>query len=147
VRRFWKDEVQHRVGGEKHAGMIFSFGTNDCTLESGRRRVSRGETLGNARALLADAMARFPVVVVGPPETLDDDKVAELAATNTDLKSTCEKLKLPYLDLLDLGKTMVNKRKESRGLDGWHPNAAWYAEAAVLIESWPALRAMLDKMR
>lgn len=147
IRRYWKDEVQHRVGGEKQAGVIVSLGTNDCRIESGRRRVSRPETIANVRGMLADIAARFPAVFVGPPETVEDDRAAELAATNADIKSACEKSKVPFLDLIELGKTMVNKRKDSRGLDGHHPNAAWYAEAAVIIESWPALRAMLDKLR
>lgn len=147
VRRYWKDEVQHRVGAEKQAGVIVSLGINDCRLEGGRRRVSRPETIANVRGLLGDVAARFPVVVVGPPEHTEDDRTPELAATSADIKLVCEKLKLPFLDMLELGKTMVNKRKDSRGFDGHHPNAAWYAEAAVIIESWPALRAMLDKLR
>ncbi|MBM3512691.1 MAG: hypothetical protein FJX59_03140 [Alphaproteobacteria bacterium] len=147
VRRYWKDEVQHRVGGEKQAGIIVSLGTNDCAIENGRRRVNRPETIANVRGLLADVATRFPVIFVGPPEHLDEARLAELVATNADIKSACEKSKVPFLDMIDLGKTMINKRKDNRGLDGWHPNAAWYSEAAVLIESWPAFRAILDKLR
>ncbi len=147
VRHFWKDEVQHRVGAEKQAGVIVSLGTNDCRVESGRRRIGRPETIANVRGMLADIAARFPVAVVGPPEAVDDAVNAELSATNSDIKGACEKLKIPFLDLIELGRAMANKRKDNRGLDGWHPNAAWYSEAAVIIESWPALRAMLDKLR
>jgi len=149
LRRFWKDEVQRRVAatGEKQVGVVFSFGTNDCRLESGRRRITRGETLANCSGILSDARARFPIVMVGPPETIDADMAPELAFTNTDFKGACEKLKVPYLDLLELGKSMVQKRADSRGLDGWHPNSAWYAEVATNIDSWPAMRAMLDKLR
>lgn len=147
LRRFWKDEVQRRVGGEKQAGVVFSFGTNDCHIESGRRRITRGETLANCRGILADAAARFPIVMVGPPESLDADSMVELTATNADFKGECEKLKVPYLDMFELGKSMVQKRADARGLDGWHPNAAWYSEMAVIVDSWPAMRTMLDKLR
>ncbi|MCB2107710.1 MAG: hypothetical protein KDE14_08430 [Rhodobacteraceae bacterium] len=147
LRRWWKDEVQRRVGAEKHAAVVFSFGTNDCAVESGRRKITRGETAGNARGILGDAAARFPVLMVGPAESVDPEKHPELGDTNADLKNVCEKLKIPYLDMLDIGKTMNNPRAKSRGIDGWHPNTAWYEELAVIVDSWPAWRAVLDKLR
>lgn len=131
----------------KQAVIIVSLGTNDCRVEGGRQRIGQPETIANVRGMLADIPARFPVAVVGPPEAIDDAVHLELNTTNPDIKAACEKLKIPFLDLIELGRAMANKRKDNRGLDGWHPNAAWYSEAAVIIESWPALRAMLDKLR
>ncbi|MDX2224449.1 MAG: GDSL-type esterase/lipase family protein [Rhodospirillaceae bacterium] len=147
LRRWWKDEVQRRVGAEKSAAVVFSFGTNDCTLESGRRRVTRGETAGNARGILGDSAARFPTLMLGPPESAEPERHPDLADTSADLRTICEKLKIPFLDLLDLGKSMTHKRAASKGFDGWHPNAAWYAELAAIVDSWPAWRAVLDKLR
>ena len=139
----WKDEVARRLVRDERAGIVFSFGVNDCVLEDGRPRVALGETLRHARSILTAARAIAPCLMIGPPPIDDDGVNRRLDALNPRLAALCEELGVPYLDTLTpLRASMIWRAEASRG-DGAHPGAAGYGELARLIDEWAAWRAWL----
>ena len=130
-------------GGDAHA-VIFCFGVNDTTLEDGMPRVSPEHTLDNARALLGWAMARWPVLMLGPPPAAhDEEQDARVAALSAALEALCEEMGIPFLPLhAPLSASSAWRAGVARG-DGVHPDSAGYAAMAALIDRWPAWRALL----
>jgi lysophospholipase L1-like esterase len=131
-------EVAVRLSGVPCDGrVVFSFGANDAAHEQGRPRVDLATSLANARALLAQSMARHPTLMIGPPPIADDaSHDARVGEISNGLNLVCSELGLPYLDLH--GPLSVNEtwRLEALDGDGAHPNSGGYAAAAALVEEW-----------
>ncbi len=143
IRARWRAEVTPRLVAGADGRIVFSFGANDATLEDGNWRVPPDLSAENARSMIARAQLTYPVLVVGPPPAPEADKTArhaELAARYADV---CEKLGVPFLDILEPIKTVDAWWEEVAAGDGIHPGARGYAALAELVEQWPAWRGWL----
>jgi|CXWL01.1.fsa_nt_gi lysophospholipase L1-like esterase len=141
LSRRWQQGVAARVSIGGQQGLVFSFGTNDCTREQGTVRVPLSQTLGHARTVLCEARLSAPVLMVGPPPPADHAQNEDLQQLGSALASLCGEIGILYLDmwtpLLVSGVWM----KEAAGGDGAHPGAVGYAEWARVVDGWPACRA------
>jgi lysophospholipase L1-like esterase len=139
----WQDETARRLAEGESSGLVFSFGVNDCVLESDRPRVAPEDTLRHARSLLAGARAVAPCLMIGPPPIDDDGVNRRLDALNPALAALSRSLGIPFLDVLTpLRDSPVWRAEASRG-DGAHPAAGGYDELAGLVDDWAAWRAWL----
>ncbi len=140
LRARWRHEAELRLDG--HDGrVVFSFGTNDTTLQDGLVRVPLQETLQNARAILAEASARYPTLMVSPPALPDQDQNFRLSRMVKELEGVCQGLNVPFLDMFQpLSSNSTWLREASLG-DGAHPAAEGYSAYAELVEAWSAWRA------
>jgi len=138
----WHGEVRRRLPDGIDGRVVFSFGLNDLTVEDGKPRVSRANSLGNLHAILDQARRGYQVLMVGPPPMLDDDGHAmPVAQLSAQYASVCHELGVPYLDVAaDLERTGAFVR-EALSNDGAHPRAAGYAELAALVQQWDAWQA------
>ena len=57
----WRAEVECRLPPEHEGRVVFAFGANDAVQET-----ALASTLGDARAILSEASARWPILMVGP---------------------------------------------------------------------------------
>ena len=117
---------------------MFSFGVNDATLENGAPRVPEAETLGNLRAILEAAAARYRTIFIGPPAVPDTERNAYLAQLSERMLDIAAMAGVPSAALFP---QLVNDRQwldELRNNDGSHPRAAGYARIAALIEASPS---------
>jgi len=116
--------------------VVFSFGVDDATDESGRRRVEPAQTLANAEELLEWSSRRYPTLMVGPPPLVGDAAHdARIVTLVPALAQLCSRRDIPFLDLhgpLARGETW---RAEALVGDGAHPDAGGYARAAEVIEA------------
>lgn len=138
IRARWRAEVTPRLPASADGRVVFSFGANDATLEDGRWRVGPDASAENARAMIAESRASYPVLVVGLPPAPDAEKTARHAELSARYAAVCHELDVPYLDVLEPLKTATAWWAEVAAGDGIHPGAGGYAALAALVEAWEA---------
>lgn len=138
----WHDEAVHRLPAEHPRALVFSFGVNDCLVESGRRHIEPAASVANARQILTDAKAMAPTLMVGPPPITDADVNARIAALIPELQAACRDLSVPCLDVFGALQASAWVR-EAAANDGAHPGRGGYQALADLVDRWPPWRAWL----
>lgn len=147
VLRRWRAEAVARLPGAVQGRLVFSFGLNDLARdEAGAPRIALARALANAAAILGEASALWPTLMVGPPPITDAaDRNAEIARLSADLGRVCGDVGVPYLDLRGFAaEHLALWRAEAEAGDGIHPNAKSYAALADAVSRWPAWRAWFD---
>ncbi|MDA0787393.1 MAG: GDSL-type esterase/lipase family protein, partial [Proteobacteria bacterium] len=147
-----------RLPDHVNGRLVFSFGVNDMAEESGAGiRVSVEESVANARAILTEASAWLPTLMIGPIPIIEDmqpyifpngiaydfnnGRIAEL---NRRYSALCDELDIPYLDSFAILHGNTAWETSQRNCDGVHVTGDGYAMIAALVAEWPAWRAWLD---
>jgi len=134
----WETEVKRRFIPQADCRVVFSFGTNDTTLEVGTLRVPTEESLHNAQTILSQAQQQFPTLMIGPPPIQDPEQNQRTSALSQQFAQICHQLAVPYLDIFPtLAASETWMQEVSQG-DGAHPQAAGYALLADVIQQWSA---------
>jgi len=136
IRKRWRREVEPRCMAGSEMRLVFCFGANDASFADGKRRLTLDETLRNARAILEEASAIWPCVLIGPPPVADaahDERIAEMS---TALLALATEVGVPCLDVFGPLMTRGVWRAEATANDGSHPRAAGYSELADLVRAW-----------
>lgn len=132
----WKTEVERRLQIGADLRLVFSFGTNDTTIQNGKRRVTLAESLENTHQILSTAQQRYPILMVSPPPIAEVEQRSRIQELVAELSVICNALKVPYLDVFTPLLASSVWLKEVAAGDGAHPNAAGYAELAQLVWQW-----------
>ncbi len=133
----WRQEVACRFPDGVDARVVFSFGGNDVTVEDGVPRVEFADSIRNTRQILGEAKQSYPVLMVGPPPTVDAEKNEDTARLSKKLGLVCKELEVPYLDVFATLKESGTWIREAEAYDGSHPRAGGYSELAALVQEWP----------
>jgi len=134
----WENECIARLNEMGDTRFVFSFGVNDCIMENGTLRVAPGQSLANARVILAKAAAMRPTLMIGPPPIDDDTINGRIRSLDTALSDLCKELDIPYLSVFETLLASPLWKKEVASNDGAHPKAAGYAYLAERIHEWKA---------
>lgn len=134
----WLAEVTPRLPDGVDGRVVFAFGVNDTVLEKGAMRVTTGVTLDNARAVLGACRERWPVLWIGPTPLLDDAHNLRIKVLSRHFAGLAAELNVPYLEVFDNLRGLLNWTAELRAGDGAHPGADGYAALAELVANWPA---------
>ncbi|MCC7367898.1 MAG: lipase [Chloroflexi bacterium] len=137
----WRAEVTPRLVPGVDGRIVLSFGANDATIENGQWRVPPDRSEANARQLISEAKAGYPVLVVGVPPAPEPDKTARHAELAARYARVCQALDVPFLDILGPIQAVEAWWREVAAGDGIHPAAGGYTALAGLVEAWPAWRA------
>ncbi len=137
----WFDEVRLRLLPEFDGRVVFSFGTNDTTIEHDRRRVERQDSIENLRAILTVAKQHFPVLMIGATPIADAAQTDRIAALSEEMSIVCESLHVPYLDIVSKLKHNAVWMTEVAQGDGAHPGAAGYEVLADFVQNGSAWQA------
>ncbi|CAN7146067.1 GDSL-type esterase/lipase family protein [Phenylobacterium sp. LjRoot219] len=138
----WRGEAQARLSDEEPCRIVFSFGVNDTWEEAGAARVAPAQSLLNARAMLSEAGALCPVLLVGPPPVPDAGRQARIAALNENLRQLCASLQVPFIDVFQPLAADGPWIAEAAAWDGAHPGAEGYQRMAELVAAHPAWRSL-----
>jgi acyl-CoA thioesterase-1 len=136
----WRAEALPRMTAEEPMRIVFSFGANDCYPANGAPRVSQADSLKNARAMLGEAAALCPVLLVGPPPMADPGVSARLEGLNETFKLLAARMKVPFIDVFQPLAADGLWRAEALEWDGAHPGAGGYQRMADLVSAHPAWR-------
>lgn len=134
----WQAETERRLPTNCDRRLVFSFGTNNATLEDGKLRVELADSIANARQIFGTAKQNYPVLIVSPPPTADPQQNTRVQKLSQHFETLCQELNVSYLDVF---MPLLNSplwMTEVKAGDGSHPNAAGYAELAQLVQNWSA---------
>jgi lysophospholipase L1-like esterase len=145
IRLRWREEADRRLVAGYDGRLVFSFGVNDATQEDATTRVSIAESCENARAILAEARASHPVLMVGPPTVADTEQNLRIANLSRALARICDELLVPYLEICAALQDCEVWMAEVSANDGSDPGAGGYAELARRLSAWPAWQAWFTR--
>jgi lysophospholipase L1-like esterase len=142
----WRREAEPRLAELEPNRIVFSFGNNDCHMEPGAQapRVTPAQALNNAQAMLTEAAALCPALLVGPPPVADRAQWARTRALNASLQALCGRLKVPFIDVHARLEESDGWLAEAAAWDGAHPGAQGYQQMADLVAGHPAWLAFLE---
>lgn len=133
----WQQEVQRRFPSSCRPFVVFSFGTNDTTLENGHLRVAESQSVENAREMLRAANQLSSVAMIGPPPNADAEQNRRTHRLSHLFAEVAKNEGVPFLSVFDQLEEDTSWMSEVRAGDGAHPSAAGYARLAALVEAWP----------
>jgi lysophospholipase L1-like esterase len=133
----WLSECGPRLPAGCDGRVVFSFGTNDTTLEGGSARVAQAESIRNAEAILRAAKARWPTVMVGPPPMLDPDQNERTRQLSEAFGAVAGTAGVPYLSVFERLLADPRWAADLAAGDGSHPGGAGYDLLARLVLGWP----------
>ena len=139
----WEREATARLPSEHDGRLVFSFGVNDCVLEKGHPRIPEEVSLANTRAILTQARATRPTLMIGPPctgEAFLDERVRRLSDR---LGPICQELSVPFLPIFSQLESTAVWRDEAQQGDGIHPNRGGYALIHETVLQWQPWREWL----
>ncbi len=134
----WRQECEPRAMPGTEMRVVFCFGANDTALANGRRRLTLEQSLANARTLLREAGAKYPVLLIGPPPVADAEHDARIAELARELGELAGREGVPYLDVFTPLQASAAWQREVAANDGSHPRAGGYRELAERVVGWPA---------
>ncbi|MFT3925141.1 MAG: GDSL-type esterase/lipase family protein [Myxococcales bacterium] len=144
IERRWEAESSQRWKPGTERRLVFTFGTNDCSLESGVPRLPLAESVASAERILAQAIACCPVLFIGPPALELEDHASAFARLGELSKAyarLAERLEVPYFDLFEHTRASSDWFGAVQRGDGIHPEHTGYALWANMIATWDAWRA------
>jgi lysophospholipase L1-like esterase len=136
LKNRWLREVSYRLPKEYDGRVVFSFGTNDTTIENGKTRLEVKDSIANAHSILSTAKQLYPILMVSPPPIADQEQNYRISSLSQQFALVCSEINVPYLDIfsrLDKSNVWLN---EVQGNDGAHPRAAGYQEFAEIVQNW-----------
>ena len=139
----WELEASRRWKEGTEKRLVFSFGTNDCSLEAGRPRVAVAESVAAAEKILARASEVCPVLFTGPPAVELPDGPASLVRLEELSQRYAElsrRMNVPYFNLFAATQGNEDWSQAAVRGDGVHPDASGYAFFADVIGAWEAWR-------
>lgn len=132
----WQDEVFRRLPKDGEGRVVFSFGTNDTTLENGKTRVQVNQSIDNAYNILSLAQQAFPVLMIGLPPLAEVEQNSRNAELSQQFAFVCSQLTIPYLDIFQPLSTSAVWLNEVAANDSYHPASGGYSELAQWVENW-----------
>ncbi|HVQ75964.1 MAG TPA: GDSL-type esterase/lipase family protein [Candidatus Binatia bacterium] len=159
IARRWRRECETRLPRAANGRLVFMFGGNDAKEEVGVGvEVPIGESVANARAILAEAATwlptlwiglipmsetlGYPRILPGLPDYRFDNRVQ--AEYNRRYAGVARELGVPFLDLHTPLMADPDWPRLTQAGDGSNPAAEGYARIAAMIAAWPAWRAWFD---
>ena len=150
----WRRECNVRLPDHVKGRLVLSFGLNDTAEESGVGiRVPLEASLANARAIVDEARAWLPTLVVGPVPIIDDMQPyvfpngiayhyanARVAELNAQTARLCADRDVPYLNLFDARGANPAWAQSQRDRDGVHATSDGYQLIADMIGGWQPWR-------
>ncbi len=147
IQTRWRDEAEHRRHPRAPMRLVFAFGAVDMSPgESPEEpRVPLETALTNARAILTEANAHFPTLMISPPPTAEPAFTRRIESYAEALGELCHELGVPYLNILPELLRSELYLEELVGGDGIHPGAAGYAHIFRLVNAWSAWRGWVEQ--
>lgn len=136
LKQRWLQEVTYRLPTEYDGRVVFSFGTNDTTIEHNQTRVSLQKSISNLRKILSVANDFYPVLMISPSPIDDKQQNYRTSNLSTEFAKVCNELNVPYLDIFSQLIKSDICMNEVKNYDSAHPRAAGYQVLAEIVQNW-----------
>lgn len=140
----FRSELDVRLDGTFDKRAIVSIGFNDTIVENGCLRVGLAESRANLEAMIDATEGRCPLLVVGPPMSLDTEQASRIAALTEAYAEICGKRRIPFIPVQTFTAASRFWGKEAAANDGRHPRGGAYAELAAKIFADPLWTAFVS---
>jgi acyl-CoA thioesterase-1 len=136
----WHTEAHARFAPGADCRVVFSFGTNDATVEHGARRVPEQQSLANLADTLDGAAAvGLPTLFVGPAPVEEPEHRDRIVALSGAFAQLAAARGVPYIEVVRALAEDPTWTREAREGDGAHPGSGGYSLLAGLVmERWLA---------
>jgi len=127
----WQAEAACRLPDYCKPFVVFSFGVNDTTIETGGMRLEETQSIENTRHMLGAARKRYSVLLIGPPPIADakqNKRTRRLSQLMSEAAAEEGVLLFPIFDALiedpvwmarsECGRRRSSARGGIRGTDG-----------------------------
>lgn len=138
IRARWRPECEARLPEHCDGRVVFSFGSNDTTVEGGAPRVDPETSVANLTGVLNECVAAgWRPMVVGPPPMADADQNARTARLDRRFAEVCAAAGVEYVSVFDALVADAVWMQQVRDGDGAHPGSGGYrAFAALARPTW-----------
>lgn len=136
IAQRWAAECALRLPQSCRRHVVFSFGVNDTTAESGRTRVAAADSLDHLRRILGRVSDYDAAVMIGPAAVADADHNRRIQALDRQFGATCRELGVPYLSVFESLHANPIWMRQVAERDGAHPRAEGYSEFSKLVTGW-----------
>jgi len=136
----WRREAEARLPLDCDGRLVFSFGVNDCALgpDNVTPRIAMEAALANARAILGEACAWLPTLMIGPLSATESAAHNERVVAHSEgLTHVCDAVGVPFFSTVAFAAEFHDLwRSEAARGDGVHPNSRSYAALAEVLRGW-----------
>ncbi len=136
LKKRWLQEVSYRLPQEYDGRVVFSFGTNDTTIENDKTRVSLQDSITNLRDILSIAKNLYPILIISPSPIADKEQNQRISDLSKEFASVCDEFNVPYLNIFPELLESNIWMDQVKNYDGAHPRAAGYQVFAEIVQSW-----------
>ncbi|RVW11671.1 G-D-S-L family lipolytic protein [Prescottella agglutinans] len=134
IRARWRAECTARIPQGCDGRVVFSFGSNDTTVENGATRVAPDVSVENLAAVLRECAASgWRPLVVGPPPMADVEQNERTARLDRRFADVCASAGVEYVGVFDALVADAVWMEEVRTGDGAHPDSGGYRAFASLV--------------
>ena len=131
----WRAETEPALATAGETVVIFSFGANDATEESGSLLVEPGRSRENLAAALDGAQElELPAMVVGPAPIENDAQYERILALSDAFEAICSESGVPFVPVARGLIAQGDWVREARAGDGAHPRVAGYRAMTRLVQ-------------
>ena len=134
----WQAEAACRLPDYCKPFVVFSFGVNDTTIETGGTRLEETQSIENTRHMLGAARKRYSVLLIGPPPIADAKQNQRTRRLSQLMGEAAAEEGVPFLPIFDALIEDPVWMAEVGADDGAHPRATGYAKLAAWVDQWPA---------
>jgi lysophospholipase L1-like esterase len=121
----WRRETVRRILPGQELRLTFSFGVADIA-----NNVHSDLTLGNAEAILTEAITAAPTLMIGPTPVADPERNAQIKKLSGKLAGICEQHHIPFVPVIDAMQSSSVYTQALGAFDNVHPSADGYAALA-----------------
>jgi len=129
----WEAECDRRLPDFCDGRVVVSLGVNDTAIEDGQVRVTPDESFENVYEILRSVRSKYPVIMVGPPPTHDDEQNKRIEAISLSFRNAAKLAGVSYIEPFYLLVGDERYRAEILSNDGAHPRNYGYQRISEII--------------
>ena len=134
VAERWEREAAPRLLDGADCRVVFSFGSNDATIEDGRRRVEPAVSVRTLAGVLdAAAALGLAAFVVGPPPVCEPGQDSRISRLSAQFSAVCAGRDVPFVGVVEALAASPAWVGEAKAGDGVHPGSGGYDALAQLV--------------
>jgi lysophospholipase L1-like esterase len=132
----WESECKARFRVACTPYVVFSFGSNDMTLENGSLRVPVDESVENFIRIITRSSSLYKTLVIGPLPVNDPEQDERILDISRAYSGHAAKTGVPFLSIAERLLYDPAWIKDTVSQDGTHPGSTGYDLISGFVTAW-----------